>query len=261
MTKSKIKVFIPVLVFSLVPCAALADMSWTEEVTSELLIEEGVSEKEVLHSSIRLKQGGARIDDVEDGTRSYCNFTNNTCVIYEQSAKLFEVVTTVEMKRRSMKETLEREHAVRRGISPVSVSPGDTAPQDKGDPRMQAEFEAIKERRRIDSQSVRFFATEDYAEIDGRNCRKYLGMASYENYIEAWIAEDIAAEQPFLDYRRLVTACKPPQYRYYAQLPGFPIKLIIRYGPLTVTTLVSDYSEQRVPVSEFLLPEDARESN
>ena len=52
----------------------------------------------------------------------------------------------------------------------------------------------------------------------------------------------------------------PRLYSHWINLPGFPMKVITSYGPVTVTGTASRVSDATLPAETFTLPDDLKES-
>jgi hypothetical protein len=232
-----------------------ADMTWTEDTHSELLVNDKTVEKDVERVRIKLKTGGVRIEDIDEGTVRFCNFTNRFCVVHDQEARSFDVISNKEIIKAAVDENREHERSIRQGMSRSSEMPEDARSA------LQAEFDSLELRRRLWGQPISYQVTGERAELGGHPCRKYIGGGGDLFYIEVWIAENIKPEAAFLEYSRFLASLDPYNLRYYSRVPGFPIKIKLSYGPLIITTETRDFSEKRVPVSEFLLPEGTKESS
>jgi hypothetical protein len=233
--------------------AARADVSWTQDTRTELVLEDRVIEKDPYKTMIKLKQGGVRIKDADEGLIRLCNFSARSCVLYYPDRDAFKVLSVAELIRMAMDKIREHEHLLRRAMADSSGMPL------KDIEALRAELESMEVRRLARIQSFEYKATDLLAEIEGIVCRKYVSNAGGQVNIEAWIAEDAPPDTAFIEYSRFLATTDPFNYRYYIHMPGFPMKIVASYGRMKITTLVTQISLDRITVSGFLLPESTEE--
>jgi hypothetical protein len=119
------------------------------------------------------------------------------------------------------------------------------------------QIDAQKRKYELWARPYEVVATEEKQVIGGHPCVKCEGRAGGEKFQEIWVAEDIALDRSYpIHFGRGMATLDPQSYSHLARLPGFPVRVVTHYGPVTVTTEMTNITGQPVPAEALTLPED-----
>lgn len=232
-----------------------ADMSWEETTRVEVEIDGKTSVLSESHESMSLKDNLIRIDEPDQGTARFINFTSRAVVYVSFSGKTYAYLTIPDMIREStdqrskiMASLPQREADLERRQGPQRDL-------------MAAQIDAQKKKYELWERPYRVIRTEEEAEVNGVKCLLYKGMAGDEHFQDIWVAKDVEIDPAFKNYySRNMAQIDKQEYSHLPPVPNIPIRVVTRYGKVTVTTDVKRVSPDKVPAQAFLLPQDLKAS-
>jgi hypothetical protein len=235
--------------------AAAADWSWEQAETVTLELGDTVKTLSQGRSTFTVKNNLLRLDDAGLGGARIFNFQNRQVLILNFRAKAFFLVPLEQLIR----EKREERAGVKAGLEQRAAEAA-SLPGEEGEV-LRAQVEAQKKKYELWERPYQVRPTGDKANILGHVCEKYEGLAGEEVFQELWVAEDLPLGT---DFHRYISAglndLDSQQYSYFGRLPGFPLKVINRYGPVSVREEVLRISTTPSPVDAFLIPDDFRET-
>jgi len=253
------------LFFTAVLCAlltapvsrALADLAWQSSTVVKLKVGGGEREMENGMETMSLKGNVLRVDDPAGGAVRFYNFSNRSCVMVDLRGRAFIVMSLddliAEARRniQDIKNDLPQREAMLPGVQ------GD----DRDVLAAQLEAQKIKYELWAPGHAYQVRPTEETAEVLGHKCRKFEGMSGDTVFQEIWVTEDFELEPAYQRYfARFMNQLEPNTYAHLAKVPGFPVRVVSRYGPVTVTNEAANISTSALPVDAFTLADDLRES-
>jgi len=232
---------------------AVADLSW-DTVTTTVVSYDG-AEKEVFRKeeSYTWKSNVIRIDDPAQNTAAFYNFQNNAAVFVNFKSRTFLTTTIGQVIRESRAE--------RSRIRSELPARARALEEMEGEEKeiMAAQLEGQKTSFELWSagRAYRIEPSEEREKIAGHRCRKYIGYSGEVRFQEIWVAEDI---DPGIEWNRYLgrgmAGLDPLEFSYMQYVNSLPMKVVTKYGPVTVTKEVVHLSDAAAPAEAFLLPQD-----
>ena len=234
---------------------ARADLSWETKGQAFLTIGGGETVVQSSKSSFSLKQNVVRIDEAEVNGARFINFQNQTGVIVSFEERTFTVWPLTELiaMERNSEEELKQDLPNRE----ITL----TTMQGEEKEIYAAQIEAQKIIFDLWSKPYQVRATTERGEVLGHQCVKYEGLSGDKVFQEIWVAEDIVLDPFYKTYFAPgMGRFDPQEYGHLPLVPGFPMKVINRYGLVRVVTEVTHVTDSLIPAEAFTLPEDLIES-
>jgi hypothetical protein len=235
---------------------ARADMAWQYSTT--VMLKVGGSERRIggTGKSISLKYNVLRVDEPSNGLVSFYNFSNNSSVLVDLRGRTFVKmpldVLMAEASRgiQDIKQELPKREADLQGMT--------------GDERdvLAAQIEAQKIKFELwGTHAYQVRPTTETAEVLGHRCKKYEGLSGDTVFQEIWATDDFPLDPAYTQYfARYMNRLEPDSFAHLSRIQGFPIRVVSRYGPVTVTAECTNISTAALPVDAFTLPDGLVES-
>ena len=229
-----------------------ADMTWEEETTTSVILDGTAYPQEAAATRVALKGDAARIDDRDQAGVRYYNFFNETAIFYSQRNHSFLMVHFRDL----LSQTQAQDQQVRQSLDERAAQAERLVPASGR--LLKAQVEGQRLRFALEGLPFRLEATGETAALLGHPCRKYRGYNGETLYLETWLAEDIAPDQAFRAYSQALARLDRQSYQHQLETQGFPLKTVFTYGPVQTVHEVKSFSAAPIPVTEFLLPDDAQ---
>jgi len=244
------------LIILLAPAgAARADMSWTARTTTTVLVngQERTLQEET--RQFRLKKNVLREDHLDSGVTRFFNFQNRTMVMVNLQTKFYAVLSFADLTRQINQERA----ALQRDLDNRERRLAGMDQQNRA--LAAAQLEAEREKLKLWSGTYSVSPSEERAEINSHPCRKHLGTSNGAAFQEIWVAEDIEIDADYSNFfARGMASLDRREHGHLTLVNGFPVRVVSRYGPVTVTVNHTDLSLDKVPVEAFILPRDLKPS-
>jgi hypothetical protein len=243
------------LVILIPALAARADLAWDETTTVTLKLKDAEKRMSSEKQSYSLKGTVVRIDHIGRSGATFYNFHNRAAVMVNFPQRTFISVSLTEwiIQKRQDREKIKRE------LPKMEA----TIERQEGEMReiTAAQLEAQKIKYRLWAKPYSVRPTGERAEIAGHNCVKYEGLSGDTVFQEIWVAEDIELESQYKShFASGMARLDPQQHSHLTRVSGFPVKVVSRYGPVTVTTEVTHITDSKIPADAFIFPDDLKES-
>ena len=234
---------------------ARADLAWDETTTITLKLKDTEKQMSSEKQSYSLKGTVVRIDYIGRGGATFYNFQNRAAVMVDFRQRTFVSVPVNDLiiQKRQDREKMKREFPKREAV----------IERQEGEMRetTAAQLEAQKIKYGLWAKPYSIRLTEERAEIAGHNCIKYDGLSGGAVFQEVWVAEDIELDNQYKRYfANGMVQLDPQQHSHLTRVPGFPMKVVSRYGPGTVTREVTHITDSKITADAFILPEDLKVS-
>jgi Domain of unknown function (DUF4412) len=234
-----------------------ADLSWNEKTTITILADGKEMKISEADQSYALKSNLTRIDSAQHNFGKIINgFNRHTLMLNFQARSfvLFDFNELLKIDRDQnnamMKDLANREAQI------MSV------PEDKR-PLQMSQIEAQKRKFQIWSDQANYtvIETNEEKEINGQLCKKFVGSSGQEEFQEIWVSKNITIDHEYERYfARILSQLQPQDYGHLRFVRGLPVKVITRYGDVTVTMDVTNISESKIPKDAFIIPDDFKEA-
>jgi len=258
MTLKKIAGGILMVVVALLAGWLPARADWTWEQTELTTLELGATVKTLSQGSATytVKSNLVRLDDVARGGCQIINFENRQFLLINFQTKAFILFPLDEM----IKSNLDDRAAIKGDLDNKAAEAAGL-PGEQGR-LMAAQVQAQRKKYQLWERPYTVRKTAETATVANHPCSKFEGLSGEEVFQELWVAEDLPLPPEFQGFFSVgMVQLDPQQYSHFLKLPGFPMKVINHYGPVTVTIEVVKVSNAVVTVDAFLIPPDFRESD
>lgn len=234
------------------PAPLFADLAWTEQTVTAVLLDQKAQPQSQTTARIALKGNMAKIEDQEQAGIRYYNFSNSTAVFYSLKTKTFlvapfrDLLQQARLQEQQVRQDLDQREAAADRLLPESGRV------------IKAQVQGQRLRFALEGLPFRLEKTAEKKTLLGHPCRKYLGWAGDQNYLEVWVAEDLPLGPEFQHYAAAMKKLAPLSSQHLEVVPGVPLFTRFRYGPVETVQEVKRISTTPLPLEEFLLPSEAQ---
>lgn len=235
------------------PARLWADLAWTEQTATLVVVDGKPSPQGVVQTKISLKGNAAKFEDLSQNGVRYYNFANQSAIFLSLKNKSFLTVRFADL----LAQARAQEGQVRQDLDAREAAANRSLNLTSGK-ITKAQVQGQRKRFALAGQPFRLEETKQTKTLLGHPCRLYRGYAGKDNYLEVWAAEDVKPDPAFRAYAEAFARLDPVGSQHLLSVPGFPLLATFRYGPVQVDWSVQSLSLAPLPLEEFLLPPGAR---
>ncbi len=240
------------LLFLIPPAASAMDLYWETQKVNTLTCDGNTEEVSISQKTLSLKDNLLRVDKKEKKEYRIYNFHQRVAVSVLED-QVFTEFSFTELSRKVRNEN----NQIRNSLSGQEKNLGSLPKKERK--TAAAKIEAQREKQKLWSGRYSVRKSGEKKTIAGHPCVKYEGTGNGKVFQEIWVAEDIDIDGNYkIYYARRMRMIDREAYSHLALIPGFPMKVVTHYGPLTITREVTRVEERKIPADVFTLSEDLK---